>query len=260
MPDASGEPATETPAELAAKRVYLGLPHSGSMCPETMMSLGQASSKRTLDVSLGFHGSSLLCRNFNALWCEALNQEPRPDYCAMHHSDIVAPPGWLDVLVANLEETGADMVSAVVAIKDYNGLTSTAVLDLAAKRRRRLTVTECLSLPEVFGAEEAGALYGIKPSDAVLLVNTGLWVCRFAGNPWIEDVCFQTGDEIRKGEDGKFRAHVFPEDWLWSLTLHNKGLKVIAARTVETIHFGRTPFVIGKNVWGGLKEDPWVDT
>lgn len=259
MPDASTEPTPAAETPVRAKRVYVGLPHSGQMCPETMMSLGSASAGRTLDVSMGFHGSSLLCRNFNALWCEALNLEPRPDYFAMHHADITAPGGWLDKLVAKLEEHDADMVSAVVAIKDFHGLTSTAVLDLETSKRRRLTVAETLSLPEVFGADEAGALFGLAPGKSVLMVNTGLWVCRFDAE-WVESVCFETGDDIRKGEDGKFRAHVFPEDWLWSAMLAQKGLKVLATRAVETVHFGRTPFVMGSKPWGGLKEDPWVET
>jgi len=252
MPDGS---PTETPV------VFLALPHSGSMCPESMVSIGQASGGR-FDVSIDAQGSSLLVRNFNQLWATALNLPERPKYFAMHHSDIAAPPGWIDVLIDTLEEQKADMVSAVVAIKSFDGMTSTAVLDLETKARRRLTVTEVSKLPPVFDGADAGALFGINPERSVLLVNTGLWVCRFADQPWIEDVCFATGDEIRKGEDGKFQAHVMPEDWLWSLTLSGRGLKVLATSAVPVVHFGRTPFAMGgeRKPWGGAEKDAWVPT
>lgn len=241
--------------------VFLGMPHSGSMCPESMVSMGQASNGG-LDVQLQMQGSSLLVRNFNGLWCDALNADPRPTYFAMHHSDIAAPPGWLDRLVEILDRESATMVSATVAIKSFDGFTSTALLDTKTSLRRRLTVRESLELPEVFGARDVAELFGIDPERSALLLNTGLWVCRFAGEPWIEDVCFETGDDIRRGEDGKFRTYVFPEDWLWAAMLQAKGLKVIGTRAVPTVHFGRTPYAMGgeRKPWGGLEKDEWVAT
>lgn len=264
MADASSAPegrdGETTEPELPV--VFLALPHAGSMCPESMVSLGLASNGR-FQVELQAQGSSLLARNFNGLWCDALNASPRPKYFAMHHSDIVAPRGWLDTLVDILEAENADMVSSVVAIKDFNGLTSTALLDLDAESRRRLKVAEVAELPEVFDAKQVAELFGLdKPERAVLLVNTGLWVCRFADQPWIEDAHFHTGDGIRQGEDGRFRAHVFPEDWLWSAEMAARGLKVLATRAIPTVHFGRTPYAMGgeRKPWGSSEPDAWVPT
>jgi hypothetical protein len=240
----------ETPPD-----VFLGLPHSGGMAPESMFSLGIASLGK-YTVRLEAVGSSLLAYNFNRLWAEALNLNPRPRYFAMHHSDIAAPAGWLDVLIDELENEHADLVSAVVPIKDFQGLTSTAVIDLERDARRRLTVTEAMSLPLTFDAKIAGAKLGAN--QPVLLVNTGLWVCRFAGQPWVEEHYFHTGDATRRTPEG-WKAHVFPEDWLFSAELAARKLKVLATRKVPVMHYGRAPFGIGGEQlpWGTLESDQW---
>lgn len=262
MPDGSPEPAETTEAPVGNPLVFLGLPHSGTMCPEAMVSLGLAS-KGKLDVQVEYRGSSLLAANFNGLWSVALNMEPRPNYFAMHHSDVAAPRGWLDRLVDTLEAEGADMVSACIALKDFNGLTSTALLDLETGKRRRLTITETLKLPEVFSAADVAELWGLPyPSQTALLANTGLWVSRFAGEEWIEGIHFETGDDIRRSEDGKFCAHVDPEDWLWSADLARRGLVVLCSRALPIAHYGRTAFAMGGDMkpWGILEADEWVAT
>jgi hypothetical protein len=213
---------TQAPAGQA--RVFLGLPHNGTIATDSISSLTAASQGR-YEVGIGAAASSLLCYNFNRLWADALNCDPRPDYFAMHHSDIGAPDGWLDVLIETLEQERADLVSAVVPIKTAHGHTSTGVVDMDGRRRRRLTVREVATLPPVFDAKVAGELCGVK--NPRLIVNTGLWVCRFRALPGVEELHFHMGDSIRL-EGGKFRAHCTPEDWTWSMDLAARGLKVLA--------------------------------
>jgi hypothetical protein len=208
------------------------------------------------DVQIGAAASSLLCYNFNRLWADALSCDPRPDFFAMHHADISAPDGWLDTLIQTLEEEQAAMVSAVVPIKTAHGHTSTGVVDMDASRRRRLTVREVARLPPVFDAKIAGELCGV--TNPRLIVNTGLWVCRFATLPGIEEMHFHTGDSIRREDNGKFRAHCTPEDWMWSMEFAARGLKVVGTTRVPVRHYGHTAFGIGIGApWGQNQSEEW---
>jgi hypothetical protein len=237
-------------------RVFLGLPHNGTIATDSMSSVMTASLGRH-DVGIGAAASSLLCYNFNRLWADALNCAPRPDFFAMHHSDIAAPDGWLDVLIDTLVEERADMVSAVVPIKTGHGHTSTGVVDMDGARRRRLSVREVATLPPVFDAKMAGTLCGV--ANPRLIVNTGLWVCRFATLPGIEEMCFHTGDSIRAdGPGGQFRARCTPEDWMWSMDFAARGLKVLATTRVPVRHYGHTAFGIGFGPpWGVNQPEEW---
>jgi hypothetical protein len=252
------EPAAEwewKPPVPGMRRVFLGLPHGGTIATDAISGLTTASLGRH-DVSIGAAASSLLCYNFNRLWADALNCVPRPEFFAMHHSDIVAPDGWLDVLVETLEQEGADLVSAVVPIKTNHGLTSTAVVDTDESRRRRLSVREVATLPPVFDAKLAGVLCGVK--NPVLVVNTGLWVCRFATLPGVEELRFHMEDSIRADARGKFHARCLPEDWMWSMDLATRGLKVVATTRVPVRHYGHTAFAIGFGPpWGQSHADEW---
>jgi hypothetical protein len=238
------------------RRVFLGLPHGGTIATDSISGLNNASLGHH-DVSIGAAASSLLCYNFNRLWADALNCVPRPDFFAMHHSDIVAPDGWLDVLIETLEQEGAAMASAVVPIKTSHGLTSTGIVDRAESRRRRLSVREVATLPPVFDAKIAGGLCGAR--DPVLIVNTGLWVCRFASLPGVEELRFHMDDSIRVDpRSGKFHARCLPEDWMWSMELAARGLKVVATTRVPVRHYGHTAFAIGFGPpWGQTSADEW---
>jgi hypothetical protein len=254
-----GSPDNEVAVVGPPLTCVLGFPHNGGMVPDAMFSLTQAS--RQIETSVNFAASSLLCHNFNQLWCSALNASPRPDLFALHHADLCAPPGWLDVLTEELVSTGADMVGTVVALKDARGLTSTAILDSETSKLRRLTVKEIAELPETFGIAELHKAWEL-PGDVsryVLCINSGLWVCRMGD--WSEKVCFTIGDRIDKMDDGKFIPRVFSEDWLFSSTLSTMGVKVMVTRKVGVIHFGIAPFGTGGKFrpWGQLEHDEWSD-
>lgn len=153
-------------------------------------------------------GGSLLAESFNAHWKTALNMQlaGKPVlYFAMLHDDIVPEDFWLDKLLDELERTGADIISAVVPIKDARGLTSIAIDDPDDPwaTYRRLTMKEVHGLPETFTAQDclnAGLSGGVlRP----LLLNTGCWACRM-DRPWRHKVHFEIHNAI---------AFVLGKDW-----------------------------------------------
>lgn len=190
--------------------------------------------------------TSLLPYTFNLCWAGLLNQRSADGltHFAMLHDDIVPQPGWLDILLAEMDAHDADLISAVVPIKDHLGLTSTGI-DVTGDlwNPRRLTLAEVHSLPETFGDAEAGG---------PLVLNTGCWVCRI-DRPWAEQVCFRQQDKIVKGADGKFEPHTMPEDWDFSRQLRSHGAKLLATRKVQLYH--GLPAYTNARVWGSWKTD-----
>jgi len=185
--------------------------------------------------------SSLLPYTFNLLWTGALNMRKSVpftqndgtkadlpiSYFAMIHDDVMPSANWLNVLIDELESTGADIVSAVIPIKDEKGLTSTATDttgDLWSPRR--LTLHEVFQMPETFGDEDAGG---------ELLLNTGLWVCRFDA-PWVEKVHFRQQDQVVKMPDGNMVPRTISEDWDFSRQVRRHGGKLMATRKVKVVH------------------------
>lgn len=277
MSDGGAQPEahdTERPVATDADRplCMLAVPHNGYIVPEALGTLAAASARVHVDVLQV--GSSLLCHNFNKAWCDALNHDPRPDYFAMCHSDISAPANWIDVMLDELEATGADFCSAVVPIKDFRGLTSTALMDAGNGTLRRLVAHELRSvneagerlLPDTFTGADLAKLFGMPPdANVALCVNSGLWVCKFGA--WAEGICFETGDRITRDPDPthprgeRFIARVFSEDWLFSSSLVAKGIKVIATQKIPVLHFGRAPFGAGgpnHRPWG-MAHDEWIE-
>ncbi|MBY0513078.1 MAG: hypothetical protein K2P78_04105 [Gemmataceae bacterium] len=216
--------------------VFLALPHNGVLSPEAVPGLSAPMARGALCRAMV--KGSVLTRVFNELWCHALNarSESRLTHFAMHHSDIAAPPGWLDALVDEAERVGADVLSAVVPLKDPRGLTSTAVL-APGGGVRRLTLTEVRQLPPTFSAADIDSGGGLT-----LLVNTGLWVCRFT-EPWVEEVAFSNVDWIARGPAGEFRPVSLSEDWNFSRWAAGRMLRVFATSKVPVTHYGHHGFM-----------------
>lgn len=192
---------------------------------------------------------SLLTRSFNDAWAKALDmyEAGEIEAFAMQHADIASPIGWLSTMLDELESSGADIISAVVPIKDERGLTSTAVDDTGDLwRPRRLTMTQTSKLPATFGDEEVGG---------PILLNTGLWVCRLG--PWAlqEDangyakIRFHIHDAIRRRPTGERGAAVIPEDWDFSRQLRAEGLVLKATTVVKPTHYGESAYP-ATSVWG----------
>jgi hypothetical protein len=221
----------------AGEHIFYCLPHNGEWVPEGMPSAILPSKK--YPVPLPLNRSSFLNHSFNMYWCEALNQTPRPTRWAMHHADMSAEPGWLDTLLEIMDEHQADVVSCVAAIKDSSGDTNAAVITSSDEKNtslRRLKVTECNGLPDVFSSEHVGG---------PLLVNTGLWVVRF-DRPWADEFPgFSFNNTIVRRPDGKYEAQCLSEDWKFSMWAHAKKLKVLATTRVATYHYGTKAWRVG---------------
>jgi hypothetical protein len=236
------------PPEPGVASVFLAMPHYDSLAPEAHDSVSQATARHR--VYYARRGCSLLAHGFNSLLCAALNRraELRLTHWYLHHADIGAEPGHLDIMVEEMRRTGADVLSAVVPIKDSRGLTSTGWRDPECKGPvRRFTMREIHALPETFDAAAAG-----RPDD-YLMVNTGLLLLDFT-RPWVEEICFTIRDAIVKGPDGQYYANTWPEDWAFSHWAQGRGLRVFATRKVKVRHVGRMAYV-NDAVWGEWDTD-----
>ena len=183
-------------------------------------------------------GTTSTPRTFNLLLCDALNAKmDRPfTAVAMIHDDVAPDGFWLDTLLAELERTGAFMVSAVVPIRSNHGLVSTAVDMGDPWLVRRLTMHEVFKLPETFSAEDV--LW--NKHGGALLANTGCWVARFDREFW---EAFADGSRSADGQsgfrfinrivrhpDGQFASQDIAEDWHLSREMHALGRKVLVTR------------------------------
>lgn len=206
-------------------------------------------------------GSSLLQHTFNVPFAAAL--ENRGDksitHFAMLHADIKPDPFWLDVLLDELQASEADVLSAVVPIKDDRGLSSTG-LDLAGPLQmvRRLSMSEIQALPETFGASDCGH------PGVPLLVNTGCWVARIREAPeappvpWADEFPgFRIDSAIEKKADGKRSCRIEPEDWNFSRYLHTAGALVLATRKLHLQHIGQQAFD-NQQAWGQATDEEFA--
>jgi hypothetical protein len=197
---------------------------------------------------------------FNVLWADALNlaEAGEATHFAMLHSDVTPEPGWLDVLIAEMESLSADLVSAVVPIKDARGLTSCGIGDpkTSWKPLRRFTMHEIHEMPETFDA--AGAGY----PGAALLVNTACWVCNLR-NPLffrhaesgLADCYFGFPSIVaRNPETKQWTAYRESEDWFFSRRIHALGAKVFCTRKVALKHEGKFAFP-NDEPWGKWRVD-----
>lgn len=233
------------------RKVLLGSPGYGGMSHGAAVGVFKASLRpATTTTIIEMVSHSLLAHGFNQLWCQALNVAAKDGlgYFAMIHSDIEPQPGWLDVLIDELEAQQLDVLGVAVPIKDARGLTSIAVARDDGdtwNTHCRLTMTEIHRLPETFTSADLG---GKK-----LLLNTGLWVCKF-DPAWAEQVHFTINDRIVKDPDGTYYPQVESEDWFFSRLLHEQQLKVGCTRKVPLGHRGETAFP-NANPWGRWKYD-----
>ena len=211
-------------------------------------------------------GTSCLTRTFNGLLCDALNdfhgtagrQKTPYTHMAMVHDDVCADSGWLDVMLDELDRTGADLISAVVPIKDQYGLTSTAIDTDDFWTPRRLTLREVFALPETFGAEDVRW----NEFGGCLLVNTGCWVMRFDPDrlerfvdpDWHGDG--QSGwrflNKIGKF-NGEYLAYDQCEDWKAARDFNRLGMKCLSTRKVGLHH--ERPQWHNRSSWGDWATD-----
>ncbi len=196
-------------------------------------------------VEIKWSAASLLAANFNKLLCAAKNGGH--EWLLLWHGDVVPlGSGWLRAMLDRANRHHADLLSAVVPLKNASGLTSTAAVVPGGVRR--LTMREVAALPDVFGAMDCGLLDG-----ETLLVNTGLLLIRMrAIDP--AAMHFTVRDGVRKNLDG-YSFVVWPEDWGFSLAASRAGLRVFATRTPRVEHIGAAEFSTAAEPWG-IESDP----
>lgn len=191
--------------------------------------------------------SSAQCNTLNTAWIQALElyDERKVDYFACHHTDIEAEAGWLDKLVTILKAQKADIISAVVPIKNASGFTSTAYDESLNGRDaiwfpRRLTMKEVCKLPKTFTAPN-------------ILLNTGLMLVDLS-KPWTREMYFSFTDRIVT-IDGKRRAVFEPEDWAFSRLARAHGATSLWATWDITLnHWGEGAYA-NQTPWGAMETD-----
>lgn len=240
-------------ADRSARQVFLGQPGNGQLTAGAAAGFWRATRLPDAQVYRQYVEGSLLANNFNALWCTALNLARegtfRASHFAMIHSDVEPVPYWLDALLDELEARDLDVLGVVVPIKDPHGLTSIALDRPDGDTWRplcRLTMAEVHRLPETFTSEDLG-----HP----LLINTGLWVCRFGD--WADRVRFTINDEIVRDPSGRYHAQTEPEDWYVSRLFHELGLRVGCTRKIPVTHRGPAPFS-NQHAWGEPYDSAWI--
>lgn len=237
--------------------VYVGIPFYQDFVGSMVPSLDQGCAPGTVNsYQKWYSGGSAHCKNFNDLWRGALNSRGYgwTDF-AMCHIDVQPLGFWIDGLVRERISSGADLLSAVLPIKDPRGLTSTALHRPEDGMMRRLTMHELWSkIPDItFDGPMAAKALGLE-GEWELLASSGLWICDFT-KPWVEQVWFEDADRIVfNPENGLFETSWVSEDWVFSSMLLSLGLKVMATKAVPAVHWGRIDFG-NFRAWGTEKTD-----
>ncbi len=189
---------------------------------------------------------------YDMVWCGAINQFNEggaTHFCRLDCDVVPTHHNWLGILVDELLKHDADIMTAVVPLKDDRGFTSTAIDDTGDLWNPRiLTMTEVFDRHETF-------------TDPDILVNTGLYLVDLS-KPWVqarnEDgslaVSHHMRNKIIQRPDGKWEARMRSEDWEMSRDLRKVGaVKQYATRKVELYH--EFPRYANWKVWGTQKRD-----
>ena len=237
-----------------SRPVFLGcITHDGRIDMSSATALYVTASEK-YPVLVQVQQSSLLAKNCNELWCDALNKRAKHNFkwFAMLHSDVRPEANWLDKLIELAEEHDADMLSVALPIKDERGLTSTAISSFFDKRSAsvRLTQKQLKALPETFNwfdVMENFTTDQLKSPGSFLLANTGCMVVRL-DKPFSEQLYFTISDRIEQLE-GIFKAFVEPEDWFFSRRVQELGGLVMVTTAIKALHVGNMAYK-NQGVWG----------
>lgn len=213
--------------------VFLAQPNAGIITPQCVASMNIMTSKHKVSTAINQFGD--VQHNFNMLWCAALNarKDMKFTHFGMIHSDIqVSTPNWVDVLIDEMDRVNADVMSAIMAIKDTRGLTTTGIRYPGVWATRRLTMREIMKLPETFSIADTEA------PDSILAFSAGCWVCRLPLDGWPDRFPGFHAKYKIEIEDGQFMPWFLSEEWLASDWFHEQGLKVFATRKVNIGHLG----------------------
>lgn len=202
--------------------------------------LWRGATTRQLNVVSSPSVNSMLTGNFNEHLAAALNlrESHGVTHFAMLHGDIAPQHGWFDVLYDEMLASKADIISAVVPLKNDDGLSSTAIgerLPNGRPKHFKLTMGDCFNLPETFGIEDT------PWPDKALFINTGCMLFDINA-PWVMDFVRFGGWQVETWFEfpsaDKVLACSFSEDWHMSLWAYEQGLRCCATRKVLLNHWG----------------------
>jgi hypothetical protein len=222
------------------KNVCLAIPtYDHTMHTLCMTSALTASKRHAINTIV--HNCSLLAHGFNAMWAHAILDGA--DYLAMLHSDIGAPPNWVDTLIDILNDEEADIVSALSPIKGPDNDYSTALLDRINPwaEPRKVTFADLAGLGETFDGPDLAAALN---ATGILGINTGCWVAKIGNRTWPRRVHFEIRSRINWSHDPP-RCEVIPEDWNLSRQAYVLGLRVVCTTAITIKH-------AGNHVWQSL--------
>lgn len=199
---------------------------------------------------LGVNGS---WGNFNQILAASLNMAANGDvtHMAFLHADIAPQEWWVDVLMEEMERLQADVVSALVPIKDTRGVSSSGIGDPNDRWHplRRFTMQEAYSFPETFDAKDAGYPGGcLLHNDGCFLMDLRNPIFRKTDENGVLVASFDFPRRIRL-IDGKFDVEGESEDWYWSRKLHEIGAKTYITRKVHLNHEGGFSYP-NTGIWG----------
>lgn len=211
-------------------KAFLGIPtHDGRVGHFTVTAIlgaGRGLALMKIDIESAF----VLC--INRLLCEALNARAAgvTHFCLLHSDIEIKTPQWLDKMAIVMKNTDADVLSAVVPIKNESGLTSTGIERHAPGAPIGF---ECrrLSLKEI--ADDFMPSF-TRPD---LLVNTGVMLVDIT-KPWVEKIHFEFEDSIQRRPSGEFFAATVAEDWGFSRKAKALGAQIFATTEIEVVHHG----------------------
>lgn len=206
--------------------------------------------------------SSLLAMNFNISWAEALRyyEQGAVTHFAMLHADAAPENGWLGVLVQEMQEHGAQFISATMAIKNNQLETSTALsLHDDDWEVKRFTLHDLVDMPGTFSIDDLDH----EPGQ-LLLGNTGCMLVELG--PWCLEtdehndlkVFFTINDRIRRGPDGSLKTLCQPEDWNFSRMVAAAGKKVCVTQKIHVDHYGECSYP-NRLPPGAVKQDRVVE-
>ena len=211
--------------------IFLALPTGGNIKPCAAHAVQKCSGKG-LRVHPRWEQFGDIPHNFNMLWCEALVNRPTFTHFAMLHDDCSPMPGWLDVLLEEMDRVDADIMSTVLAIKDHRGMTTSGIRYPGTWGTRRFTKKELWRMPKTFSIKET------DEPDQILAIGTACWVCRLPQAGWPDKFPgFQNEHKITWA-GGEPSPHFDSEDWLFSDWAAQQGLRVFSTRMVHMDHQG----------------------
>ena len=193
----------------------------------------------------------------NNLLANALNlyDAGQATHFAMLHADISADEGWVDVLYDELRRLRADLVSAVVPIKDHRGVTSCGVIDPKNQWNplKRFTMREVFELPETFDAADAGFPgYGLLHNDGCMLLDLANPLFRARDEQGVLKASFDFPRQVIY-RDGHYDVRAESEDWYFSRMLHELGARSYITRKAKLVHVGNQVFS-NALPWGSYAE------